>query len=430
MDANHAQGHTTSVASGEGRTPSAVDISSAAFWAQPFEVRDESFARLRRTGSLTWHDPLETAGADTSAGNGFWAATSVKDISAVSKNHHVFSSEQGVNLAPTPAEITEASAFFLAMDPPRHTMYRRIVAAAFTPRAIAQLADQIATRARAIVSDLVGAGDVDFVAHCSARLPMQTVCDLIGVPPSEREEVRRAADEFIGGFDPAVLPAGLTPLEFILGRAHHLHGIGAELAAHRRQHPADDLMTNLVQATVDGHSLTDEEIGAFLVLMSVAGNDTTKQTTSWAMLALDRNPAQRAWLAEDVEGRIAAAVEEFVRYATPVSFFARTASEDIEYEGVTIRAGDKVGLFYCSGNRDESVFDDPHRFELRRQRAPHVGFGGGGIHYCLGAGIARMQLRCIFEEILAQLRTVEVGEPELLASTFIRGIRRLPVHIR
>jgi cytochrome P450 len=166
-----------------------------------------------------------------------------------------------------------------------------------------------------------------------------------------------------------------------------------------------------------------------MVLMSIAGNDTTKQTTSWAMLALDRNRDQRAWLAEDVEGRIAGAVEEFVRYATPVSFFARTACEDVEYEGVSIAAGDKVGLFYCSGNRDESVFDDPHRFELRRQRAPHVGFGGGGIHYCLGAGIARMQLRSIFEEILSQLRVVEVGEPELLSSSFIRGIRRLPVHV-
>ena len=419
-----------SVTSGGERMRSAVDISSAAFWARPFEVRDDSFARLRRTGTLTWHSPMEMPGVDTSAGTGFWAATSIKDISAISKKHDVFRSEPGVNLAPTPAEITAASAFFLAMDPPRHTIYRRIVAAAFTAKAISRLADQIATRARVIVSDLAGAGDVDFVTRCSALLPMQTVCDIIGVPPSEQEQVRQAADEFIGGFDPAVLPAGVTPLEFILDRAHYLHGIGAELAAHRRRQPADDLMTNLVQATVDGQRLTDAEIGAFLVLTSVAGNDTTKQTTSWAMLALDRNPDQRAWLAADVEGRIATAVEEFVRYATPVLSFARTADADMEYEGVPIAAGDKVGLFYCSGNRDESVFEDPQCFELRRQRAPHVGFGGGGIHYCLGAGIARMQLRCIFEEILAQLRTVEVGEPELLASSFIRGIRRLPVRVR
>jgi cytochrome P450 len=412
------------------RVRSAVDISSVAFWSTSFDERDESFARLRATGTLTWHGPLEVPGYDTSTEPGFWAATSIKDISAVSKNHHAFrSGDHGVNLAPTPSEITEASAFFLAMDPPRHTTYRRIVAAAFTAKAIARLAEQIAARARTIVSGLVGAGEIDFVGRCSALLPMQTVCDIIGVPPSERENVRRAAEEFIGGFDPAVLPAGTSPMEFILGRAHYLHAIGAELAAHRRHHPADDLMTNLVQATVDGATLTDEEIGAFMVLMSIAGNDTTKQTTSWAMLALDRNRDQRAWLAEDVEGRIAGAVEEFVRYATPVSFFARTACEDVEYEGVSIAAGDKVGLFYCSGNRDESVFDDPHRFELRRQRAPHVGFGGGGIHYCLGAGIARMQLRSIFEEILSQLRVVEVGEPELLSSSFIRGIRRLPVHV-
>jgi cytochrome P450 len=418
------------LASGEERTRSAVDISSVAFWSRPFEERDDSFARLRAVGTLTWHRALDVPGVDTSTEPGFWAATSIKDISAVSKNHHVFrSGEAGVNLAPTPAEITAASAFFLAMDPPRHTTYRRIVSAAFTAKAIARLADQIAARARVIVSDLVGAGEIDFVSQCSARLPMQTVCDIIGVPPSEHESVRLAAEEFVGAFDLSVLPAGMTPMEFVLDRAHYLHAIGAELAAHRRQHPADDLLTNLVQATVDGESLTDEEIGAFMVLMSVAGNDTTKQTTSWAMLALDRNPDQRAWLAEDVDGRIAGAVEEFVRYATPVSFFARTACEDLEYHGVSIAAGDKVGLFYCSGNRDESVFEDPHRFELRHQRAPHVGFGGGGIHYCLGAGIARMQLRCIFEEILAKLQVVDVGEPELLSSSFIRGIRSLPVHI-
>ena len=204
----------------------------------------------------------------------------------------------GVGIAPSPLEVQLLASFFLAMDPPRHTDYRRVVSAAFTARAIAALTDQIFERARIIVDDLVGAGDVDFVARCSALLPMQTVCDLIGVPPSEQEATRLAAERFVGESDPALFE-GRDPMTFRLDQARYLHQVGASLAAHRRRHPGDDLMTNLVQAQIDGQSLTDEEIGAFMVLMSVAGNDTTKQTTTWTMLSFAEHPEQRAWLMED-----------------------------------------------------------------------------------------------------------------------------------
>jgi len=406
-----------------------IDISTLAFWMKSFDERDASFARLRREAPVSWHAPLEVPGYEHCE-KGFWALTRADDIAAVSRNSDVFSSEYGVGLAPAPIEISERASFFLGMDPPRHTTYRRIISAAFTPRAVARLYEQIRERSRAIVDDLVGAGRVDFVERCAAILPMQTICDLIGVPPSEQEQVRRAANLFVSESDPAERPKDLDPIRFRFELADYLHRVGAELAADRRKHPRDDLMTNLVQAEVDGKRLSDQEIGAFMILMSVAGNDTTKQTTSLTVMALAENPEQRAWLVADLPNRIDGAIEEFIRHGTPVMTFARCAKRDVEIRGVPIAKGDKVGLLYCSGNRDETAFAEPHRFDLSRGRTPHVGFGGGGTHYCLGANIAKAQLRALFEQLLTRLPPIElVGEPEHLVSNFIRGVKRLPVDV-
>jgi len=189
-------------------------------------------------------------------------------------------------------------------------------------------------------------------------------------------------------------------------------------------------MTSIVNAEVDGHRLTDEEIGAFLILLASAGNDTTKQSTTHAMLALAANPEQRDWLMEDFDGRIGMATEEFVRWSTPVLQFARFATQDVEVAGQRISAGDKVGLFYCSANRDESVFADPQKFDLSRSPNPQVGFGAGGPHFCLGNQLAKTELRNIFRELLTRLTTIELGEPDLLYSSFVHGIKRLPAHVR
>ena len=394
-----------------------------------FDERDASFARLRREAPVSWHAPLEVPGYENHGEKGFWALTRADDIAAVSRNSDDFSSEHGVGLAPSPIEISQLASFFLGMDPPRHTVYRRIISAAFTPRSVARLYEQIRARSKAIVDDLVGAGRIDFVERCAAVLPMQTICDLIGVPPSEQEQVRRAANLFVSESDPAERPKDLDPIRFRFELADYLHRVGAELAADRRKHPRDDLMTNLVQAEVDGQRLSDQEIGAFMILMSVAGNDTTKQTTSLTVMALAENPEQRAWLVEDLPRRIDGAIDEFIRHGTPVMTFARCAKRDVEIRGVSIAKGDKVGLLYCSGNRDETAFADPHRFDLSRGRTPHVGFGGGGTHYCLGANIAKAQLRALFEQLLTRLPPIEVGEPEPLVSNFIRGVKRLPVDV-
>ncbi len=405
---------------------SGVDISSPGFWDLPFEAREESFARLRAEAPVSWHPPVHYPREHSQ--QGFWAVTRAADITAVSMDSEVFQSRHGVFLDPMDAESARTGAFFLTMDPPEHSRYRGLVSAAFTPKQVRKIDDRISANARAVVDDLIGAGDVDFVAACSSRLPMETVSDIVGVPPSERERVARAAENLVGGADVARLPEaeGLT-LRF--EEAIYLFSLAKDLAAHRREHPADDLMTNLVQARIDGEGLTDDNIGEFMLLMSVAGNDTTKQTTTRTMLSLAEHPEQRDWLMADFDKRIMPAIEEFVRHASPVIQFARTAARDVELGGARIAAGDKVVMFYCSGNRDETVFANPAAFDLSRPRTRHVGFGGGGAHFCLGNNVAKVQLRSIIGELLRRVPDIEFGEPVLLKSNFIHGIESLPAHV-
>jgi len=334
-----------------------------------------------------------------------------------------------VAVSPLPKEAQQAVTFFLMMDPPQHTVFRRLISAAFTPRQVARIASQIEANAREIVDDLVGAGEVDFVTACSAILPIRTVSDMIGIAPQDRAAVARAAEAMFAGVDEQAVADGIDSIAFLISQMELLRDSAIEIAQARRAHPMDDLMTAIVQAEVDGQRLTDEQIGAFMILLSTAGNDTTKQTTSHAILALDRHPEQREWLMADFDNRIAAAIEEFVRYASPVMDFARTATTDTEIRGSQIKAGEKVALFYCSGNRDESVFDAPGDFLLSRTPNRHVGFGGHGIHYCLGSNVAKTQLRALFTELLTRLPTIKIGEPEWLPNQFVHGIKRLPAQI-
>ena len=411
----------------QAREHSPIDITSHDFWSQPFAVRDETFAQLRRGEGLTWHRPF--ASMFPMEEPGYWALTRRADIAYVSQHPELFTSAQGVALDPMPAEIQRFASFFLSMDPPQHTVYRRLISSAFTPRNVRQIEDQIHRNAVGIVDDLVDAGDIDFVAACSARLPMLTIMDMLGVPSADQPAVAYAAEKLFGMSDDEYS----TPEERAEDPVKQivlLNNTGVELAKFRRANPGDDLMTSIVNAEVDGHRLTDEEIGAFLILLASAGNDTTKQTTTHAMMALAENPGQRDWLMEDFENRIRPAVEEFVRWASPVMQFARFATEDTEINGHHISAGDKVGLFYCSANRDEAAFTDPGSFDLQRSPNPHLGFGGGGPHFCLGNQLAKTELRNLFRELLTRLKIVEFGDPDLLYSSFVHGIKRLPAVVR
>ncbi|ULN50036.1 cytochrome P450 [Mycolicibacterium goodii] len=417
----------TVASSAQAREHSPFDITSHDFWSQPFSVRDETFAQLRAAEGLSWHQPLSSL-FDVEE-PGFWAVTRRADIQFVSQHPELFTSAQGVALDPMPADVQKFATFFLMMDPPEHTVYRRLISSAFTPRNVRRIEEQIHANAVDIVDQLIGAGNVDFVETCSAQLPMRTISDMLGVPKADQPALAKAAEKLFSMSDDeyATLEerAMATINEIML-----ISDTGVELAKFRRANPGDDLMTSIVNAEVDGHRLTDDEIGAFLILLASAGNDTTKQTTTHAMMALAANPDQRDWLIEDFDGRIGLAVEEFVRWATPVIQFARFATEDVEVAGQTVRAGEKVGLFYCSANRDETVFTDPHRFDLSRSPNPHLGFGGGGPHFCLGNQLAKAELRNLFRQLLTRLKTVEFGEPELLYSSFVHGIKRVPAYIR
>ena len=405
------------------REHSPVDITSHRFWAQTFDQRDETFAQLRAADGLTWHRPLPSLFELEEPG--FWALTRRADIAYVSTHPELFTSTQGVALDPMPAEVQRFASFFLTMDPPQHTVYRRLISSAFTPRNVRRIEEQIHDTAVMVVDDLVGAGEIDFVSACAARLPMLTIMNMLGVPASEQPGVAKAAEKLFSMSDDEYSSleerAADTINEIML-----LSSTGAELAKYRRNNPGDDLMTSIVNAEVDGQRLTDEEIGSFLILLSSAGDDTTKQATTHAMMALVANPEQREWLMEDFEGRIGLATEEFVRWSSPVLQFARHAVADTEIAGQQIRAGDKLGLFYCSANRDESVFDAPHAFDLSRSPNPHLGFGGGGPHFCLGNQLTKSELRNLFRELLTRLDRIEFGKPDLLHSNFVHGIKRLP----
>lgn len=404
-----------------------IDLSSRAFWSVSAAEREKSFATLRAERPVSWHPPVEDALMHDPADPGYWAVTRHADIVTVSRDSDVFLSGKGVLFENVPEELLEASQSFLAMDPPRHTLIRKVVHAAFTPRQVRRIEDSIKANARDIVAELRDAGSgADFVEHCSRELPIRTLSDMVGIPESERAQVAHAADAMVSLGDPVFLD-GRNPIEVLVGSQMYLHQVAGALAADRRENPGDDLISSLVHAEVDGDRLTDAEVAAFFVLLSVAGNDTTRQAMSHAVKALTDFGDQKAWLAADFDDRIGGAVEEFVRWATPVMTFRRTAATDYVLGEQAIAAGEKVVMFYASGNFDTDVFDAPARLDLGRKPNPHLGFGGGGRHFCLGAHVARAQLRAIIAELLTALPDIEAGDPVYNAGNFIHNIRSMPV---
>ncbi len=403
----------------------AHDLGDLEFWSQPAKVRDEVFAELRRDQPLTRHNPPVDI-LQTGTQTPYWALVRYDDIRAASRAPELYCSGQGTQFGDAPPELLEATQSFLAMDAPRHTKLRKLVSAAFTPRQVARIEDGIRANARRIVEEAAEQGSGDFVALIAKRLPLVTISDMIGVPEADRERVVAAADTLVTAADPEV--AGDRPVVEVLGEAvWTLHSFASDLAAQREGDPRDDLMTALVQAEVDGEKLTVPEIAAFFVLLSVAGNDTTRHTSSHALKALSDNPGMAQLLREDLAGRMAPAVEEFIRWATPVMNFRRTTTQDVELHGQVIPEGEKVVLFYTSGNRDETAFEDPWTFDITRDPNRHLGFGGGGPHFCMGASLARTQLAALFTELYTQMPGITAGEPEMYkGGAFIHGVKRLP----
>jgi len=342
-----------------------------------------------------------------------------------SDNPEVFCSGQGVMIEAVPDDILDAAQSFLAMDAPQHSTLRRLISSVFTPRQVAKIQDQVNNQAVRIVDDLIKTTDGDFVEQVSKKLPMWTVYEMIGLPEEQRDEAAHHADGMVSWADTDVA-AGREPGQVINDSLVGLLTLGLELAEQRRAAPGNDLMSQLVQAEVDGRQLTDDELGAFFVLLSVAGNDTTRNTISLTTMALQQHPEQRALLERDYDATIKVAIEEFVRWGSPVMTFRRTATQDTVLREQEIKQGDWVLMIYSSGNRDERVFADPYKFDLTRKPNPHVGFGGGGPHFCMGAFLAKMQLEAFFRELIFRAPTLRVGQPEYLTGNFVHAVKSLP----
>jgi cytochrome P450 len=404
-----------------------VDLSPHIFWEQPRSDREAAFATLRAKAPVSWQSQPESplVPVDELTG-GYWAVVRHADIRAVSRDAATFCSGRGVMFEDAPQEFLDAAQSFLAMDDPQHAKIRGLVSKAFAPRHVRTIEDGIRADARTIVAQLEDGATGDFVECVAKRLPLMTIMRMLGAPESDHERLVEHADALVSWNDPEFL-AGREPLVMMGEAIGALHEAATAIAAERRRSPAGDLITALVEAEVDGERLSDFDIASFFVLLSVAGNDTTRHTSSHAMRALSEFPEQRAALLEDLSSRIEVAVEEFVRWASPVMTFRRTATRDAEVAGQPVAEGDKVVLFYASGNRDEAAFDAPDRLDVIRHPNHHVGFGGGGPHYCMGAAMARTQLKALFTELLGAFPELELGEPRYLAGNFVNGISSVPM---
>jgi cytochrome P450 len=403
-----------------------VDLGNFEFWALDDDLRDGAFATLRRESPLSFHDTPEFAGFDTGAGH--WALTTLEDVHHASRHPEVFSSSPtSTSLSEVPAEISEFLGSMITLDDPRHLRLRTIVNRAFTPKVLTRIEQSVRDRARTLVGDMVAEhpdGRADFVASVAAPLPLQIICDMMGIPESDHANVFKWTSVLMGvGDDEAS-----GDFDDFVHVATELANYGIQLAEDRRARPGEDLTTNLVEAEVDGERLTSSEIASFFILLTAAGNETTRNAISHGMVALTRYPDERRAWWDDFDGLAPSAVEEIVRWGSPIIFMRRTLTRDIEMRGTPMRAGDKVSMWYCSANRDEKVFDNPWRFDVTRNPNPQIGFGAGGAHFCLGANLARREIRLAFEELHRQVPDIAaIEEPAILRSAFVHGIKRLPV---
>jgi cytochrome P450 len=397
------------------------------FWAAPIAERAAGFAALRERDPVSFHPEPESPWRDPDGG--FYAVTRLDDVHEASRNPHVFCSGKGSTSIPDmPAEFVEFFGSMIGMDDPRHARMRRIVSRGFTPRRLAQLTDDVAVTARRIVDDVIDRGECDAVTEIAARLPMKIVCDLMGVPQSQYDFVFDASNVVLGAGDPEYVPEGTDVVTAILTAAGGLAQLMRELGEERARNPTDDVTSALVNAEIDGERLTPDELASFFILLVVAGNETTRNAISWGLQLLTENPDQRAlWLA-DVDGVTPTAIDEIVRVASPVIFMRRTCTQDTELGGTPLRAGDKLALFYWAANRDPAHFPDPDRFDVLRTPNHHVGFGGPGPHFCLGAHLARREMSVMFRELLTRVPDIHAtAPPHRLRSMFINGVKHLPV---
>jgi cytochrome P450 len=401
-------------------TLDAIDLSDHDAFVD--HVPHEWFAELRRNDPVHWN-------AERDGGRGFWAVTRYDDIRTVHRDVETYSSELGgTSLEDLDDDQIRARKSMLDMDPPRHDELRGLIARRFTPRAVHVWEDQVRTVVNRVLDTALPKGEMDFVHEISSEIPMQIFAEILGVPQEERREIIEIGDRLLGNQDPEFAVTETADehrnLPFSHPAALEMFEFGRRLAADRRKHPGNDIITQLAF-----EPLTQQEFDTYFVLLATAGNETTRHTITHGLLALLEFPEEMERLRSDPElGKTAA--EEMLRWATPVHHFRRTASVDTELAGTQIKAGEKVTTWFVSGNFDESAFEDPHRFDIGRTPNRHMAFGPGGIHHCMGAHLAKMEVRITFEELLKRSADIELlGPPERLRSNFFNGIKRLPVRV-
>ena len=383
------------------------------------------FAQLRKTAPVWWNE--QTEGSTVFDDGGYWVITKHRDIRDISRDGHLWSTNaQGVvmrfadDMTKDQVEITKA--LLINHDAPEHTRLRKLVSRLFTPRAVAKLEEKLADAACDIVAAAAAKDTGDFVDDIAMQLPLLAIADLLGVPEADRQKLFHWTNSIMNTDDP-----DFNDVDPIVANAE-LMGYAYSMAEERRKCPADDIVTRLVEADIDGESLSEVEFAFFVILLAVAGNETTRNAMTHGMNAFFENPDQWELFKRE---RPETTADEIVRWATPVHCFQRTALQDIEIGGVTIREGQRAGLFYSSANYDEEVFDDPFRFNILRDPNPHLGFGGNGAHFCIGANLARMEIKLIFNEIANQIPDIsKLGEPQRLRSGWLNGVKELPVAYR
>src|ERR1700730_10778032 len=382
----------------------------------------DELAELRQSEPIHWVDVPDGCGGFED--NGYWIVTKHADVKEVSRRSDVFSSWQNGAIPVWPKEMTFENielqrSVMLNMDAPRHARLVKIISRGFTPRAIGRLEAELAERAENIAKTAAAEGSGDFVEQVSCGLPLQAIAALLGVPQEDRDKLFRWSNEMTGGTDPeyATVDPAQSSMELIM--------YAMAMADERGKNPTDDIVTTLIQADIDGEKLSDDEFGFFVVMLAVAGNETTRNSITHGMIAFANHPDQ--WELYKKE-RPSTAADEIVRWATPVSAFQRTANEDTELGGVQIKKGQRLVMSYRSANFDEEVFEDPHSFNILRDPNPHVGFGGTGAHYCIGANLARMTINLIFNAVADHMPDLKpISEPERLRSGWLNGIKHWQV---
>lgn len=402
-----------------------IKLGTLEFWGRDDAFRDGAFATLRREAPITFVNEIQFDGFVPGAGH--WALMTFDDVHFASRHPEIFSSYPNITVGDQSPEVAEYFGSMIALDDPRHARLRNIVSRAFTPKVVARAEESVRMRARRLVTDLIANhpdGRGELVTELSGPLPLQVICDMMGIPESDHHKIFHWTNIILGFGDPDLT----TDFEEFMQVAIDIGGYATALAEDRRASPREDLTTALVAAEVDGEQLTSSEIASFFILLAAAGNETTRNAISHGVLSLTRYPEQRDIWWNDFGTHTHTAVEEIVRWASPVVYMRRTATRDVDVSGVRIARGDKVTMWYASANRDETRFDNPWRFDVTRNPNHHVGFGGGGVHFCLGANLARREIAVVFEELRNRIPDIAVSEePSMLLSSFIHGIKKLPV---